>query len=341
MNMDRKELVTGQKLVTPHLVKGLRSICSSVNIDIDLSKLSRWKIGGIADCIVRPGSTDQLAAIVRLLKSHHVPYVVIGATSNLLFSDEGLRAVAIQIGAEMSAIQIFGHQVWCQAGVWVPGLSRKLAQEGLSGAEHICGIPGTVGGLVCMNGGTQRKGIGDHLSRVLAVTPEGDIKHYDRSQCQFAYRSTVFQENGAIITEAEFEFPDRHSSRAIRREMLGILQSRRRRFPQKLPNCGSVFKSNPAMYAEVGPPGAIIERLGFKGYRIGGALVSLQHANFIVNEGAACAVDVINLIREIQQAVQDNTGYRMEVEAKYITNFGKVWAADSPFSLEAGALISL
>lgn len=335
MNVDQKVLAAEQKLVTPELVEELQLICRSVNLHVDLSKLSHWKIGGVADCVVRPSGTDQLAAIVRLLNSRHVPYVVIGSTSNLLFSDSGLRAVAIQIGVEMSAVRISGHQVWCQSGVWVPRFSRKLAQAGLSGAEHICGIPGTVGGLVCMNGGTQRKGIGDHLSRVLTVTPEGDIKYYSRAECHFAYRSTVFQENGAIISEAEFEFPGRCASRVIHREMLGILQSRRRRFPQKLPNCGSVFKSNPAMYAEIGPPGAVIERLGFKGYRIGGAVVSRQHANFIVNEGAASAVDVITLIHKIQQTVQISTGYRMEAEAKYISALGKVWAADSPFGLEA------
>ena len=104
--------------------------------------------------------------------------------------------------------------------------------------------------------------------------------------------------------------------------MLAIMADRRRKFPQKEPNCGSVFKSNPAMYDDVGPPGAAIERLGFKGRRIGGALCSPHHANFVVNTGAATARDTLALITEIRDAVLAATGYEMEVEARYVSRDG-------------------
>ena len=108
----------------------------------------------------------------------------------------------------------------------------------------------------------------------------------------------------------------------VRRAMLAIMADRRRKFPQKEPNCGSVFKSNPAMYDDVGPPGAAIERLGFKGRRIGGALCSPHHANFVVNTGAATARDTLALITEIRDAVLAATGYEMEVEARYVSRDG-------------------
>ena len=112
--------------------------------------------------------------------------------------------------------------------------------------------------------------------------------------------------------------------------MKEILASRRRKFPQKLPNCGSVFVSNPAMYADYGPPGAMIEKLGFKGRRVGDALVSPHHANFIVNAGRATARDTLALIAEIRETVRRETGYAMDVEARYVTEAGAVVPAGQP-----------
>jgi UDP-N-acetylmuramate dehydrogenase len=314
-----------KRAISPKLVNDLRAICSGeVFLDVDLSNLSRWKIGGSADCLVRPNSTEQLAALVKLLKSQSVPYVVFGMTSNLLFSDEGLRAVAIQVGSAMSDINIDGNRVWCQSGVWVPWLARKLACAGLTGAEHICGIPGTLGGLICMNGGSQRKGIGDVVVTVTSVDAQGNIVHRNREDCSFSYRRSIFQVNDEVIADIVLRLEQAVDRRVVRHEILGILGSRRRKFPQKLPNCGSVFMSNPSMYDDYGPPGAVIERLGFKGRRIGGAMVSPLHANFIVNAGNASAADVLSLISEIRDAVLTDTGFALEVEAQFVMTDGRV-----------------
>ena len=192
-------------------------------------------------------------------------------------------------------------------------------QMGLTGAEHVCGIPGTIGGLVCMNGGSQRKGIGSALVEAVTVDETGAIGIRRPEDCGFAYRRSVFQDNGEVVAAARLRFePVEEAGRTrseVRREMLRIMADRRRKFPQKEPNCGSVFKSNPAMYDDIGPPGAAIEKLGFKGRRIGGALCSPHHANFVVNTGAATAHDTLALITEIRDAVLASTGYEMEVEA--------------------------
>jgi UDP-N-acetylmuramate dehydrogenase len=106
--------------------------------------------------------------------------------------------------------------------------------------------------------------------------------------------------------------------------MLEIMRGRRAKFPQKLPNCGSVFVSNPAMYAQYGPPGKVIEDQGLKGHSIGGAYVAPEHANFIINDGSATARDVLSLISLVKETVASATGYSMAVEARYVTSAGLI-----------------
>ncbi|EKX59230.1 UDP-N-acetylenolpyruvoylglucosamine reductase [Rhodobacter sp. AKP1] len=227
----------------------------------------------------------------------------------------------------MSHVAIEETTIHAQAGAWVPGMARKLMQVGLGGAEHTCGIPGTLGGLIYMNGGSQRKGIGSNVVSVESVAADGTIRQRPAQGCNFSYRHSAFQSNGEIITAATLRFEPR-PRHEIRAEMRAILAERRRKFPRKEPNCGSVFKSNPAMYAEVGPPGAVIERLGFKGKRVNDAQVSPKHANFIVNTGRAKAADVLALIHQIGSTVERETGYRMEAEAVYVSPDGHVQPAD-------------
>ncbi|WP_230086410.1 UDP-N-acetylmuramate dehydrogenase [Halomonas sp. 328] len=248
-----------------------------------MSKFSCWGIGGIADAIVEPNSIDELCSLRAFIAQEGLASIVIGDTSNLLFSDKGLHALCIRIGTRMSSFNFYKDYVNVQAGVWAPYFSRKVMLAGLSGAEHICGIPGTLGGLICMNGGSQRKSIGDSVVSITAVDTSGNQFVVDKASCEFGYRTSVFQGNERVIAEARMRFLPAADKGSVRREMLLILNERNKKFPRKQPNCGSVFKSNPAMYEEIGPPGYVIERLGFKGYRIGGALVSARHSNFFVN----------------------------------------------------------
>lgn len=319
--------------------QALAEICpGGVFRNVALAKISQWRIGGCADLVLQPGSTEQVSAVLQWFSARGFTPVVIGLTSNLLFDDAGLRAPCIQIGPRIAGVRVEGAEVYAGAGVWVPSFARQLMQAGLGGAEHICGIPGTLGGLICMNGGSQRKGIGSAVITVESVDHRGAIHERSAEDCAFSYRRSVFQTNGEIITSSRLSLTPR--SRAnIRAEMLAILANRRRKFPRKEPNCGSVFKSNPTMYAEIGPPGAAIERLGFKGYRVGGAMVSPHHANFIVNAGGATTRDVLTLIARISNAVQAATGYRMEVEACFVRADGAIQPADTAL-LETGVRVS-
>jgi UDP-N-acetylmuramate dehydrogenase len=296
----------------------------SVRFDVLLSEISRWKIGGIADVVISPKTHEELADLRGWLYRNGLPWVVIGATSNLLFSDEGLNAIAIQIGSAFEGIRIDDCRIVAQSGTWVPGLSRKAMLAGLSGLEHACGIPGTLGGLIYMNGGSQRKGIGDHIYYVKSVDVEGREVVRSQQECQFTYRNSVFQKLNEIIIEAGLKLNIADERKEIRSNMLHILRERRKKFPQRVPNCGSVFVSNPAMYDLVGPPGKAIESCGCKGLVVGGAQVSMLHANFIVNRGGAKASDVLQLIEVVGNKVYAETGFVMQVEAKYVSRTGEV-----------------
>src|SRR5690606_33101851 len=133
------------------------------------------------------------------------PSVVIGATSNLLFDDEGLQAIVVRIGSQFANLHITGSRITAEAGTWVPGLARKALLAGLTGLEHTSGIPGTLGGLIYMNGGSQRKGIGDSTISVRSVTERGDIVERNHEQCEFAYRKSVFQSLNEIIASASIQ----------------------------------------------------------------------------------------------------------------------------------------
>jgi UDP-N-acetylmuramate dehydrogenase len=288
-----------------------------------LAQHNSWKIGGPADLLIEPESPQQVAAVVRFARAEQIPLVVIGQGTNLLFDDAGLRGIVMKIGAQMADIQINGQKILAEAGAWVPQLTRLSMRAGLTGLEHCIGIPGTVGGLVIMNGGSQRKGIGENIKRVWVVTAEGEEQVLSQADCAFSYRQSALQGTGAVVVKAELECPTGDITE-IRREMVCDLRNRRQKFPRKQPNCGSVFLSTAEMHASVGPPGKIIENAGLKGFRIGAAEVSEQHANFIVNLGGATSAEVLSLIRQIRGKVRAKIGFDLDCEVRYVSPAGQI-----------------
>jgi len=287
-----------------------------------MSRHTTWRIGGPADVLVEPESRAQLRAGLEAARRAGVPSAVIGRGSNLLFADEGFRGAVFQVGRKMDAIAVDGCRIVAEAGALACRVALAACRNGLAGLEHTAGIPGTMGGLLAMNGGSQQRCVGESVEWVEVCGDGGEIRRLDRAACRFAYRDSLFlHEPGLILVCASLVLAA--GTRAdIRRTMLGYLKERRGKFPRKAPSCGSVFKSSPELYALAGPPGRIIESLGFKGRRAGGAEVSAQHANFIVNTGEARAADVLALIRAIREAVHARHGLWMETEARYVRPHG-------------------
>ena len=291
-----------------------------------LAEHTSWRIGGPAELLVEPGTVDQIATVVRFAHSHRIPLIVIGQGTNLLFDDTGLRGIVLKMGHKFSGIAINDNRITAEAGAWVPGLARKAMLAGLTGLEHAIGIPGTLGGLVLMNGGSQRKGIGDNVRRVWTVNREGELAELSHDACVFSYRHSALQGSNAVVVKVELEC-ERQPPQWIRRQMLDDLRERRRKFPRKLPNCGSVFLSTGEMHASVGPPGKLIEDAGLKGTRIGNAEVSGQHANFIVNRNGATSKDVLSLIDYIRRTVRERIGFELCCEVRYVNPAGEIMPA--------------
>jgi len=300
----------------------------------DLSWHNSWKIGGPADLFIDPDNSEQITRVLRFAFENEIPLVVIGQGTNLLFDDAGVRGVVLKIGSQMSGIQITGEKIVAEGGVWMPQLARQAMRAGLSGLEHCIGIPGTVGGLVMMNGGSQRKGIGENIVNVTIVDKTGQLKQLTQAECDFSYRHSALQGTGCVVVSVELYCPA-GEIKEIRREMISDLRNRRHKFPRKQPNCGSVFLSTAEMHATVGPPGKVIEAAGLKGLRIGQVEISPQHANFIVNLGGASSQEVLLLIARIRVIVKEKNSFNLDCEVRYVSPQGEIL----PAHLKADQLI--
>ncbi|MCD6187222.1 MAG: UDP-N-acetylmuramate dehydrogenase [Desulfuromusa sp.] len=313
--------------MTDQLKKNLEKLAGKeigkATFDEPLCHHNSWKIGGLADLFIEPDNSSQIVEALSFVLANEIPLVVIGQGTNLLFDDAGVRGVVLKIGERMAGVQISGNTIIAGGGTWVPQLSRISMQAGLSGLEHCIGIPGTVGGLVMMNGGSQRKGIGGNVVNVTIVDRTGQPQKLTQAECDFSYRRSALQGTGCVIVSVELNCAA-GDVKKIRREMAADLRIRREKFPRKLPNCGSVFLSTTEMHTTVGPPGKVIEDAGLKGLRIGQAEISQQHANFIINLGGASSADILMLIAHIRQVIQENIGFDLDCEVRYVTPQGVI-----------------
>src|SRR5690606_21806943 len=282
---------------------------------------SYWRIGGEIEGVVRPSTVTELVETLDILHRYGYPYLIAGNRTNVLFTDSSITAVLIILGDELSRTDIDKNtgRVIALAGAWMPTLARKIGKAGLAGAEHLIGIPGSLGGLVVMNGGSNQHSISESIYRVDSLTKDGAIISRTKEECDFAYRKSCFQENGEIVLKAVMQFEPNADRIAIKKDMLQVLRSRRRKFPLRFPNCGSVFMADKEKFDELGAPGRVLESIGLKGKTLGGAQISHLHANFIVNTGGAKASDVLGLVKlSIETVKQAGVDYQLLSEIKFI-----------------------
>lgn len=299
------------------------AVPGATRTDVDLAQLSRWRIGGRAAAVVEPRDAVEVAGVMSALHGTSIPVLVVGEMSNILFDSRGFDGVVIRIGDAMSNFHVDRRWIRAQAGVAVPKLARVAALRGLSGIEHAVGIPGTLGGLVLMNGGTRRRGIGENVERVVCIDSSGRTVELRQSECGFDYRWSSLQRRNLVVVEVILRL-DRGNSQVIQSAVSDILAERAAKFPADHPNCGSTFLSDPAMYASVGPPGRAIEEAGLKGLRVGDAQISTKHANFLLNLGTATSDDVLALIATIRSVVFERSGHLMNCEVKYVAPTGEI-----------------
>ncbi|MFC9978801.1 UDP-N-acetylmuramate dehydrogenase [Gordonia sp. NPDC127522] len=299
-----------------------------IKFDVPLNELSRWRIGGRARVVVNADCVEHIQAVTSLTTKHQCPLVVVGDSANLLFDSKGFEGVLLRLAGSLRDVRAVGRSILqVGAGCSVDSLADFAADCGLSGLEHIAGIPGTVGGLIAMNGGSQRRGIGSSVQVLDAVTRTGERVAIDQISADFGYRSSAFQTNGSVIAQATLGLQVSKANE-VRASIASIRAERQRKFPSDEANCGSTFLSDPAMYDIIGPPGRAIEDAGLKGLRRGGAVISRLHANFINNVGDATSDDVLWLVAAVQCRVEDRTGFAMKCEVRHVAADGIVRPAD-------------
>ncbi len=272
-----------------------------------------WQIGGSVDLLLQPESIEELQQALQEAKALQKPYYVVGAGSNLLVADEGLRATVIVLGGALCGWRVDGNRMIAEAGLPLPVLARKAARAGLSGLEFAAGIPGSVGGAVVMNAGAYQSQMSNVIESVLCCDADGNLIELDNEECAFSYRSSRFKQDPSLIVLSVTMRLQPGDPVTIEKQMGRNTAARVDKQPTSYPNAGSVFKNPPGEAA-----GRLIEQIGAKGWRQGDAVVSDKHANFIINVGTATCADVLRLIERIKQAVYQETGISLEEEILYL-----------------------
>lgn len=292
-----------------------------------LSSHCTFRIGGPAKFFVEVKNVEEVKEAIDFAKGQSLPFFVLGGGSNILFSDDGYDGVIIKLSAV--SIQLSENGVTVSAGTPFGLLISKTAEAGLSGLEWGMGIPGTVGGGVAGNCGAYGSAISNSVKSVTVLTGSGEVKQYNKEDCGFGYRTSKFKNknNEEIILEVEFEFK-KEEPEIIKNKIKEILQTRVGKVPTQ-PSAGSVFTNlrvsdlSPEVLAMIPPEkikggklpaGYLIEECGLRGKKIGGGLITEQHANFIVNTGGATANDILALIDLCKKEVKAKFGINLEEE---------------------------
>jgi UDP-N-acetylmuramate dehydrogenase len=283
--------------------------------NVPLASRTTYRIGGPARYCAQPTTSEEIHQILLFARERLLPVFLLGKGSNLLVSDSGWPGLVIDLTA-WNDILWDESGVSCASGALLHTLVRESVERGLCGMAQLAGIPGTIGGGVIMNAGAFEQTLSECLQWVEGIDLTNSTPwRLSREQCGFGYRTSVLQHQPQLILQARFSLPvdGQGTAKAVYSE---TLRKRKEKQPLDLPNCGSVFKRPAGDYA-----GRLIQASGLIGLRVGDAMVSPKHANFIVNTGNARAADVRRLIITIQQRVYGEHGVLLEPEVIFVGEF--------------------
>jgi UDP-N-acetylmuramate dehydrogenase len=280
-----------------------------VSLNEKLAPYTTFRIGGVADYYLEPVDLNDTENIMKYIQDKNIPYYLIGNGSNILISDEGLRGAVINLEKGFSYLKHENGIIICGAGVKMAKFVDFCIQNNYSGVEMLAGIPATLGGALAMNAGAYGGETADYVSEV-TIIKDGNLRVLSKKECGFVYRNSNLK--NSVITEAKFKLPagKQEEISKIRKE---LLLKRNVAQPVEIPNAGCIFKNPEGAYAA-----ELVEKCGLKGFKIGGAIVSPKHSNFIVNADNASAKDVIELITAVKNKVKEKFGIELELEVKLV-----------------------
>ncbi len=278
-----------------------------------LASRTSFGIGGPADFFVELARPEAIEAAIDGCRERQIPYLLLGAGTNLLIADGGVEGLVIRVVNRSHEID--GTRVTAGAGLKMMRLARIVADADLRGFEFAIGVPGTVGGAVYQNAGCWGREMRDVLVSASGYMPGTGDRTWTPAELRFSYRSSALRDGhlkGGLVVSATIQL-ERGDGQEARQLMARLTRERNQTQPIKTKNCGSVFKNPPGDSA-----GRLVQAAGLKGLRVGGAVVSTLHGNFIVNEGDATAADVRRLIETVQDQVKRRFGAELHTEVEMV-----------------------
>ena len=299
----------------PLIYKFKETFGEKVRLDVPLAPLTTFKIGGPADLLFTPENDQDLQLLMKMCAGHEINITSLGGGSNLLIADGGIRGITIWMGKGFRQLeeQSKGSSVLvaCGASVTTTEVLDFCIEKNIEGFEFAAGIPGTIGGAIRGNSGTRDGAIGNVCESVTIINRKGKLITLKGEQLKFRYRGLDI-EGRFVITRCELSLRAGHGEK-VRVKRDNIIRWRKERQPYDMHSAGCVFV-NP----DRGPAGRLIDQAGCKGMRIGGAVVSDKHANFIINEKNATAADVLALIDKVRRRVFEKFGVLLEDEVRVV-----------------------
>ena len=288
-------------------------MASNFEKEFEIKNLTTFKIGGKISEVFFPESVEEFVQILE--QNGNLP--VFGNLSNTLISNDGFDG-KIALTTKMNSIQIEGSKVVADCGVKGPKLSQEVCKAGLSGLEFMIGFPGSIGGEVFMNASANGQCISDKLTYVTCYSPEKGIVKYSKDDMEFEYRKSRCKRDKLIVLQAEFQL-DTKPKEEIQQQMNENLAFRKSHQPSlALPNCGSIFKNPQGDSA-----GRLLDSVGAKDLKIGGARVWENHANFIVNDNNGTSSDILELMFEMYTKVKKSYNIELEPEIIFLGGLNK------------------
>jgi len=291
------------------------SVKGAVLINEPMSRHTSFHIGGPAEIFCIPVDSEDIRNIVLWAKRNKLPVTPIGNGTNLLVSDDGIEGVTIKIADKFSGILFDDDYVLAKAGTTVKGVINAAMERGLGGMEFAWGIPGAIGGSVAMNAGTNSHFLSTFVKKAHVIDLNGKEYKLLHDELKFDYRHSILQDEPLILLDVQFEL-EKEDPVEIKKNIKEASEKRKGRQPIEYPCAGSIFKNPPTTYA-----GKVLEEAQCKGLRIGDAMISELHANFIINLGHATASDVLKLIRIAQERVYRNKDLILDLEVKLVGKF--------------------
>ncbi|MBI2891299.1 MAG: UDP-N-acetylmuramate dehydrogenase [Nitrospirae bacterium] len=289
-----------------------RLLGDRIEFRVPMARYTTLRVGGPVEAFASPRSIDEVRALLDLARVHRIPYVVKGRGSNLLVLSGGLEGLVVDLTQGLLGLRrLEGNRVCAESGVAIMTLLNFCAKEGLAGMEFLTGTPGSVGGAVFMNAGAHGGEVKDVLEEIELVNGTGRVEKRARAQIEFRYRRSGLAA-GTVVLAATFALRPGDPAE-VREAIRTLVERRRKREPKGTPSAGSIFKNPTGDFA-----GRLIEAAGLKGARVGGAVVSPDHANFIVNESGASGDDVLALIRLVRTEVNKQFGVLLEPEVQIV-----------------------